>query len=149
MNKKLVQGILAAIFIILLTACGTTTPPTELAPSGDIVEKAIALQLQQTSSSLSQQLELTTPKLTISNINVNKLEPIFIAELPAYHLVGTYNLTMKFSRQKVKLKNDPFEIYLQRQTEGKTWRLLRKKITDSGNKIEWLSYLIPQSEPES
>jgi hypothetical protein len=149
MNKKLFPGILAVIFIVLLTACSATTPPTELAPDGAIVEKAIALQLEQTQAGLSQQLNLTTPKLTISNINVSKLEPIFIAELPAYHLIGTYNLTMKFARQEVKLKNDPFEIYLQRQAEGKTWRLLRQKVTDLGNQIEWLSYLIPQLEEDT
>jgi len=149
MIKRLFQGILTVLFIVLLTACSAATPPTELAPEGAIVEKAIALQLDQTSSSLSQQLELRNPKLTISNINVNKLEPIFINKLPAYHLRGTYNLKMKFARQEVKLKNDPFEIYLQRQAEGKTWRLLRPKITDSTGNIEWLSYLIPQLEEET
>jgi hypothetical protein len=149
MNKKLFQEILAVIFIVLLTACSASAPPTELAPGGPIVAHAIAFQLEQTQTSLSQQLELNTPELTISNINVNKLEPIFINQLPAYHLVGTYNLKMKFSRQEVKLKNDPFEIYLQRQAEGKTWRLLRKKITNSTQKVEWLSYLIPQSEEET
>jgi hypothetical protein len=144
MIKRLFQGILTVIFIVLLTACSAATPPTELAPDGAIVEKAIALQWEQTSSTLSQQLELKKPELTISNISVNKLEPIFINKLPAYHLVGTYHLKMKLSRQEIKLKNDPFEIYLQRQSEGKTWRLLRPKITN--NTKEWLSYLIPQSE---
>ncbi len=149
MNKRLYQGIVTAFFILLLTACGTTTPPTELAPSGEIVEKAIALQLEQTEDSLSQQLNTNTPKLGIANINVKNLESIYIAKLPAYHLQGTYNLTMKFSRQEVKLKNNPFEIYLQRQAEGKTWRLLRKKLTDDDNKFEWLTYLIPQLEDKN
>jgi hypothetical protein len=149
MKQKLLPKILATIFIVLLTACSTSAPPTELAPGGEIVEKAIALQLQQTNNGLSQQLELNPPELTISNINVKKLEPIFIAELPAYHLLVTYNLSIKFPRQKVQLKNDPFEIYLQRQSEGKTWRLLRKKITDTNQKIEWLSYLIPITETEN
>lgn len=136
MIKGWCKGILAIILIFCLTACGRGTPPLELAPDGDIVQKAIALQISKTESILSQKLNATPPQVEVSNVKVKQIEPLYINKLAAYHLQGTYNLKLSLPRKKVIQKNNPFDIYIQRQAEGKTWRLLRKE-----NDL-WRSYLI-------
>ncbi|MGF1539180.1 MAG: hypothetical protein ACFCU5_01810 [Pleurocapsa sp.] len=128
------------IIILLLNSCGWRTPPTELAPNGEIVKKAIALQLSQTEQTLAKQLSLTAPEINISNIRVQKLQPLFIAKLPTYHLQGKYNLKLKLTRRQITQNNNSFDVYLQRQAEGKTWRLLKKD--NSKERSLWSSYLI-------
>ena len=136
-------GILLVLTIVILTACGTNPPPREFAPGGEIVAKAIALQLSQTEQTLSQQLYTSVPQLDIEQIKVQQIEPLSIGNLPTYHLQGTYQLTLKLPRQQVTQKNNPFDIYLQRQAEGETWRLLKRKFSPSKAKLQWSSYLIP------
>ncbi|MGK7873437.1 MAG: hypothetical protein AB4426_09020 [Xenococcaceae cyanobacterium] len=142
MNNRWYFRILAAILIMLLTACGSPTPSMGLAPDGELVKKAIALQLSQAEQSLSQHLIASRPELEISKINVKELEPLFIAKLPAYHLQGTYNLKIKLPRQQVTQKNNHFDIYLQRQAEGKTWRLIKREASSPGAQPKWSTYLI-------
>jgi hypothetical protein len=64
-----------------------------------------------------------------------------ISELPAYHLTGFYNVTLTLPRQTVTQKRNAFEIYLQRQSEGKSWRLLQRQV-NAEEKTQWSSYLI-------
>jgi hypothetical protein len=142
MKNRWFQPILAAILIFVLAACSSPTPPTEFAPDGEIIQKAIALQLNQTEALLSQQLNASPPDLEISKIAVKRLEPVFVEELPAYHLQGTYQLDLSLPRQQVSQKNNPFDIYLQRQAEGKTWRLLKRELHEPNAETQWKSYLI-------
>ena len=142
MTCRWCQIIVAVFLIELLIACSTLTPPTELAPNGEVVQKAIALQLNQTEQRLSKNLIASSPKLEISKISVTELKPLFIAQLPAYHLQGTYNLKVILPRQQVKQKNNRFDIYLQRQKEGKTWRLLKREVYSNNAGEKWRSYLI-------
>ena len=135
------------IIILLLNGCGLRTPPIELAPNGEIVKNAIALQLEQTEQTLAQQLNLAAPEIKISKIRVQKLQPLFVAQLATYHLQGKYNLKLKLARRQIAQKNNAFDIYLQRQAEGKTWRLLKKD--SQGRQTQWSSYLVDlQSENE-
>lgn len=152
-NDKILRGIFSwfgriywlIIIIFLLSGCSYGTPPKELAPTGEIVKNAIALQLEQTEQNLAKQLNLASPEINISDIRVKQLKPLFIAELPTYHLQGKYNLKLKLSRRQIKQKNNTFDVYLQRQAEGKTWRLLRKELNDNDHN-QWSSYLIESSE---
>ncbi|MEB3310920.1 MAG: hypothetical protein VKJ02_11865 [Snowella sp.] len=137
------------LLVVVLTACQAKTAPLEFAPDGDIVQKAIALQLEHTQTRLSQQLKATLPKIDLKQIQVNTLEPIVISELPAYHLQGTYHVTLTLPRQTVTQKKNPFEIYLQRQAEGKTWRLLEREVKNGQNgETQWASYLIEAEIPD-
>jgi hypothetical protein len=137
------QIILAIVFTFLFTSCSLASPPIELAPQGEIVKKAISLQLKLTETDISNQLNTTNPQLEIKNINVRKIEPVFIARLAAYHLQGSYNLKIELPRQKVQQQDNQFDLYIQRQSEGKTWRLLKTETRNDKNKpIEWSSYLI-------
>ncbi len=137
------QIILTIVFTFLFTSCSLASPPIELAPQGEIVKKAISLQLKLTESDISNQLKTTNPQLEIKNINVKKIEPVFIAKLAAYHLQGSYNLKIGLPRQKVQQKDNQFDLYIQRQSQGKTWRLLKTETRNDKNKsIEWSSYLI-------
>ncbi|MGF1479116.1 MAG: hypothetical protein ACFB4I_06460 [Cyanophyceae cyanobacterium] len=124
--------------LILLSACSAAAPPLEFAPPGKIVQQAIALQLDLTQQQLSQRLKAVPPQLELGPITVQHIEPLFVARLPTYHLTGAYQLTIKLPHQQVTQKNNRFDIYLQRQAEGKTWRLLRREAQRS----EWSSYLI-------
>ena len=135
--RRFLVGILA----ILLTACTTAKPPLEFAPDGEVITKAITLQLSQTQTRLSQQLNAPSPEFEVSEIRVKIIEPVFIEGLSSYHLQGRYNLKLKLPRQEVSQKGNQFEIYLQRQIEGKTRRLLRRQV-NSGGESQWLSYLI-------
>lgn len=139
MNQRWYQPVWAAILIVLLSACDATTPPREFAPNGRIVKAAIALQLTQIEDRLSTQLKAAHPQLKIERITVKSIAPLFIAQLPTYHLQGTYNLTITLPRQQIAQKHNHFDIYLQRQAEGKTWRLLKR---DRSSLSEWTSYLI-------
>ncbi|MDJ0843601.1 hypothetical protein [Crocosphaera sp.] len=141
-KQDLIKVLLLVFFLLVLTACQTTTVPLEFAPDANIVQQAIALQLNQRLTPLSEQLKTEKPQLDISNINVKKIDPVTIANLPSYHLTGTYNLKLILPRQKVKQINNKFDVYLQRQAEGKTWRLLSKDNKTSREESIWKSYLI-------
>jgi hypothetical protein len=130
------------VLVWLLTACGSYAPPTEYAPNGEIVAQALLLQIQQTENRLAQELNLPEPQLSVSKIKIKTIEPIYVANLAAYHLSGTYNLKMKQSHKTIQQQNNAFELFLQRQVEGKTWRLLRKNVVDKDRENQWSSYLI-------
>ena len=121
--------------ILLLSACSTPTPPRELAPNGQIVQKAIALQLNQTQQKIADRLNASSPQIQLNQITVKQIEPIFVDKLATYHLKGTYTLIIKLPRQQVT-QNNAFDIYIQRQAQGKTWRLLKREAN------QWTSYLI-------
>ena len=132
---------ISIILVLLITACTATKPPLEFAPDGELITKAIALQLSQTEASISKQLNATSPEFEISQIRVKMLEPVFIEGLSSYYLRGNYSLKLKLPHQEVNQKSNQFEIYLQRQIEGKTWRLLRRQVNSDGAS-QWSSYLI-------
>jgi len=134
----MVRLILTAIMLVLLTACGTVG----LEPSSQVVQRAIALQVEQTQQQLSQQLGLDVKGLEINSVAVTKREPLVIQDLPAYHVQGTYNVILKLPRRRVTQEQNPFDIYLQRQKEGKTWRLALKRSTGNDTKSTWVTYLI-------
>ena len=132
---------LALLCSLGLTACQTPTAPLEFAPDGEIVQKALILALNQTQTRLSQQLKTAPPVLVIDHVNVKELEPIVINDLPAYHLTGRYDVTLTLPRQTVTQKQNAFELYLQRQSEGKSWRLLQREANPQAAS-QWKSYLI-------
>ncbi len=142
MLMRSLYSLLIVILMSTLVACSSPAPPTEFAPDGEIVAKAIALQLNQTQQRLSQQLKATVPDVEISQIQVKLLEPVLVEELPTYHLQGTYYLKLILPRQQVNQPKNPFDIYLQRQAEGKTWRLLRRDALPGSQQVQWRSYLV-------
>jgi len=132
---------LAIAFLIVLTACGATSPSVTLAPGGEIVQKAIALQIERSQQQLSQQLQASHPTLKIAKVNVKEIEPLWIGKLPTYHFLGTYTLKIELPNQNVK-QNNEFDIYIQRQKEGKTWRWLKPEKSDPDAEPQWFSYSI-------
>lgn len=146
-DKSLRMRLLAIVIFMGLTACsGATSAPLEFAPNGDIVQQAIAQQLRQQLNPLSQQLNTTHPDLDIGQINVKNIESIVISDLPTYHLQGTYNVKLILPHQVVEQKGNHFNVYLQRQAEGKTWRLLSKDTKNASDETQWKSYLIKAKE---
>ncbi len=132
------------ITLFLLSSCTNPTPAKELAPEIEIVQKAIAFRWQQTEQSLAQQLNAPLPEIEISKIRVQKTKPLYIDKLPTYHLEGKYNLKLKFPHHQIKQVNNSFDIYLQRQEEENTWRLLQREQKSQDNRAEstWSSYLL-------
>jgi len=106
-------------------------------PSDKLVQQAIALQLEQTQQQLSKQLGVDFQGLKVEHVTIEQREPLEIQSLPAYRVRGTYDLTLKLPRTLTQRQNS-FDVYLQRQQEGKTWRLLIPQKDPS----TWLSYLI-------
>ncbi|MEL4894756.1 hypothetical protein [Crocosphaera sp. Alani8] len=145
-KQDLIKGLLVIFFPFILTACQTTTVPLEFAPDGQIVQQAIVLQLNQRLIPLSERLQTSKPGLNISNINVKEIETVTISNLPSYHLIGTYNLQLTLPHQQIKQTKNKFDLYLQRQAEGKTWRLLSKDNKIQNQESVWKSYLIRKDE---
>ena len=132
----MVRLIFTAIMLVLLTACSTG-----LEPSSKIVQRALALQLEQTQQQLSQQLDLKINSFEINSVAISQQQPLKIQDLPAYHVQGNYNVTLKLPRRRVTQQN-PFDIYLQRQKEGKTWRLAIPQSSGKQASPNWRTYLI-------
>ncbi|NWF57795.1 MAG: hypothetical protein HXY43_00300 [Fischerella sp.] len=130
--------IVILILLGLLTACTTTV----LAPTSQLVEKAIALQLEKTQQQLNQQLDLDFQGFKINHLSINQEKPLTIQNLLTYRVRGTYNLTFKLPKRQLTQPQKPFEVYLQLQQEGKTWRLLLPEKIGKDTEPVWHSYLI-------
>ncbi len=127
---------------MLLIGCSSAQPPRGLAPGGDLVRRAIARQVEQSSAKLSQQLDTPGPELEIRNVKVSSLEPLYLARLATYHLQGTYDLLLRSADQETTQKGNRFDLYLQRQREGKTWRWLKREAGTPDDKPRWTSYWV-------
>lgn len=137
-NKILLQ--ICLLILVLCTSCINNQPPLEFAPNPSIIEKAIIFKLQKQHQYLSKQLQTNAPKLQVTKINIQKIEPTIINHLPTYHLEGTYKLDFKQNRGKNRIINNSFNLDLQRQPKGYTWRILMK--TKEKNSEKYSSYQI-------
>ncbi|MGQ4645907.1 hypothetical protein [Lyngbya aestuarii] len=140
--KLTVSFVLITLLLGILAACGTSTPPLGLSPSKQLVQKAIALQVSLTQQQLTQSLQSLPPKFEITQVTLKGVEPLLIDDLPTYHFQGTYTLKFRLSKRQVNQRNNPFDVYLQRQLEGKTWRLALCQKTNGGTPDKWRTYLI-------
>lgn len=131
--------VLAVIFAGLLTACGVNSA----FPSTQLVKRAIALQVAQTQQELSQQLRLEVPKsatVEITRVNIAKQEPLTIQDLTAYRVQGTFDFMFKRLKGKMTQPDNPFDVYLQRQSDEKTWRLAQQLQEEEGDR--WVTQLL-------
>lgn len=134
--RRSIQIILAVILVSLITACSANS----LTPSTQIVRRAIALQATQTQQELSQQLRLGSPQLKVDRVKVTTQESLTIQNLPTYRVQGNYDYTLKFSKRTITQKDNPFEVYLQQQSEGKTWRLAQQQHEENGS--SWATQIV-------
>ena len=139
---KLIISVILTACLLTLTACGTSTPPLSLVPNKQLVQKAIALQVSQTHQRLTQRLHSSPPKLEVTQVKLKQLEPLFLDNLATYHIWGTYNLKIKLPSQQVTQQQRPFDVYLQRQPQGKTWRIVVPESIENGYPVTWRTYLI-------
>jgi hypothetical protein len=137
-NKILLP--MCLVILILCVGCNDYQPPLEFAPKPMIIEKAIIFKLQRQYKYLSQQLQTQSPKIQVRKINIKKIKPTIIDNLPTYHLEGTYKLNIKPKNGKNLTMNNTFSLDLQRQSKGETWRILIKK--EERNPEKYSSYQI-------
>jgi hypothetical protein len=123
--------------ILLLTACGSVPSAAQLGLDEAVVKQAITLQLREKEKVISQYLSTNRPEIEINQIKINKIKSTVINNLSVLQVRGTYNLMLNLSRHPATQKQNDFELYLQRQIEGKTWRLLKQD-----NQGIWLTYSI-------
>ncbi|QSJ18912.1 hypothetical protein JYQ62_09240 [Nostoc sp. UHCC 0702] len=134
----MVRLVFTAIVLVLLAACGSIG----LLPTSELVQKAIAFQLSQTQQQLSQQVDLDFQGFEIKRLSITQEQPLTIENLPAFRVRGNYDLIVKLPKRQLTQPQQAFDLYLQIQQEGKTWRLL---LPDKGSKVTqriWRSYII-------
>lgn len=124
----------------LLTACNGLGHT----PSKALIEQAIALQLEQVQQALSQELHLedTVTELQINRVAIAQQTPLQINQLPSFRVTGFCDYTLQRPHRAIPQRHIPFEVFLQRQSEGKTWRVAFPQPTTSGE-ITWITQRIP------
>ncbi len=133
-----VRSIIILILVGLLVGCTSTV----LAPTRQLVQKAIAFELQQTQQQLNQQLDLDFRGFKINHLSITEQKPLTVQSLLTFHVQGTYDVTFKLPKRSLTRRQKPFDIYLQLQNEAKTWRLLRPESSSKDTKQTWRSYLL-------
>jgi len=121
--RRLCQVVLLALIALGLFACGRQS----LAPNARIVTQAIAFKLEATQEQIAQQLQAnpaSPPEVAVRRVKIAQQQPLQILGLPTYRVQGTYEACLKQAKRRVIQPDTPFDIYLQRQPEGKTWRLV-------------------------
>ncbi|MBU7583041.1 MAG: hypothetical protein KAF91_09035 [Nostoc sp. TH1S01] len=134
----MVRLLVTMILLVLLTACGTIG----LLPTSELVQKAIALGLEQTKQELSQKLDIDFQGFEIKQLKIAEEKPLTIQNLPAFRVKGKYDLIINLPQRQLTQLQQPFELYLQIQQEGKTWRLLLPDKNSKDSQRVWRSYLI-------
>jgi hypothetical protein len=129
--------VLTAILLVLLTACSFGTP----SPNKNLVKKAIALSMQETQQQLSQKLNLDFGEFEINHLSIKQRQLMTVEHLPAFRIQGTYDLNLKLPERILEQPEKLFDIYLQLQREGKTWRLLLPPGSNEDTSM-WHSYFV-------
>ena len=133
----MVKLVLTAILLMLLTACSFGTP----SPNKQLVKKGIALSIQETQQQLSKNLDLDFQGIEINHLSVKRRKLMTVEHLPAFRIQGNYDLNLKLPKRTLEQPQKTFDIYLQLQKEGKTWRILLPP-TSNQDTPEWHSYLV-------
>ena len=134
----MVRLFVTVILVGFLAGCGSVG----LLPTTQLVQKAIALQVDQTQQQLNQKLDLDFQGFEIKRLKIQQEQPLTIQSLPAFRVLGTYDLILNLPKRQLKQLQQPFEVYLQIQQEGKTWRLLLPEQDNHDAHKSWRSYLI-------
>lgn len=137
--KWVMQVLLAVVVSVGLTACSMAPPGNQL------IERAIAMQVAETQQELTQELRLNAdqpPEFEIGRVVVTEQQPLTIQDLPAFHLQGTYDLTLKLPKRQVTQQQNRFDLYLQRQKEGKSWRIARLLPAHEEQVATWVTQLV-------
>ncbi|HYW22285.1 MAG TPA: hypothetical protein VE956_23835 [Nodularia sp. (in: cyanobacteria)] len=134
----MVQFLLTVFLVVLLAGCGSVG----LLPTTQLVQKAIALQVEQTQQQLNEKLNLDFQGFEIKALKIRQEQPLTIQSLPAFRVRGTYDLILNLPKRQLKQMQQPFEVYLQIQQEGKSWRLLVPAQDSKDSQKTWRSYLI-------
>ncbi|WP_371259646.1 hypothetical protein [Calothrix sp. 336/3] len=140
MAKKIFNGVLVTLLLICLSLSGCTA--IVLAPTTQVIEKAIAVQLEHTQEKLNQQLDLDFQSFAIKHLFIQKQKALSLKNLMTYRVSGTYDLVFQLPDRKLTQAKKPFEVYLQLQKEGKTWRLLMSDNDTKDTEATWHSYLV-------
>ncbi|MGL6283405.1 MAG: hypothetical protein ACRC2J_13465 [Microcoleaceae cyanobacterium] len=114
-------------------------------PDQQLIGRAIARQIELTSLNLQENLLMqgnADREFIIDRVLIDNIELLNMISERSYHVKGSYHLQTDIPSQTKTPTNHPFDIYIQRQIEGKTWRLLRPIFDQEGKQINWRSYLI-------
>ncbi|MEB3220065.1 MAG: hypothetical protein VKN72_28060 [Nostocales cyanobacterium 94392] len=133
----MIKLMLTAILLVLLTACSFGTP----SPNKQLIKRAIAISMQETQQQLSEKLNLDFPELEINHLSIKQRKLITVEHLPVFRIQGNYDLNLKLPKRTLEQPQKPFDIYLQLQKQGKTWRLLLPPRNNENTSI-WHSYLL-------
>lgn len=140
-NKRLIKNVRNLVLVgmlVLLTGCAGMV----YTPNKQLIRHAIALQIQQTQEQLSEKLNLDFRGFEINHLSISKLQSISIENQPSYRVQGNYDLTLKLPKKKLTQPKKPFDVYLQIQKQGKTWRLLLPESNRKDVTPVWRSYLL-------
>jgi hypothetical protein len=127
---------------VLLVGC-------QALPKTTVVERAIALQFRQTQAELSTLLrpdDSAPPDFRISHVKVSDRQSLIIGDLKSVRVQGTYDVTLTYPdrrlNSRVVQRQNPFEVFLQQQPDGDTWRLAQLKQGTQAEDERWLTTLI-------
>ena len=133
----MVKLFLTIILLISLSACSFGTA----SPNKQILKKAISLSLFETQQQLRDKLDLDFQEFEINHLSIKKRKLITVEHLPAFRIQGMYDLNLKLPNRSIEQPKKDFDIYLQLQKEGKTWRLLLPQGVNQDSS-QWHSYLV-------
>jgi hypothetical protein len=139
MGTSILKIVGAIALATILAACSVW-----IEPSRQLIEHAIGLELNQTQQTLNQQLRIGSQpaNIQIQRVTITDTDPLLIEALQSFHVQGTYDYTVKLPSRQVTQRQNPFDLYLQRQKEGKTWRLARLQQDANGESV-WVTQRLP------
>ncbi len=136
MLRRLLAGCLTVLLMIAVVSCDRLNPNADLP-----LEMALLRQAQFGQEQLIGQLRFNqAPILHVRHIRVQSRRDLLIQDFPSYAVCGVYDLEIEFPRRTLTRQRQPFEIFLQPQSEGTTWRLAR--FDDTVNPPQWKTYLL-------
>lgn len=133
--------------LISLTLSGCSS--VGITPTPTLVQQALTIQIKAIHQELNLQSDFANypQSFKITRVAIAHLEPIMINDLQGFKVRGTYDLRVRFRHRSLTERQNQFLIYLQRQAQGKIWRLARLEnqtnSKGSNNKPRWSTVLIP------
>ncbi|MEM1427088.1 MAG: hypothetical protein AAGF75_11120 [Cyanobacteria bacterium P01_H01_bin.130] len=76
----------------------------------------------------------------VRHIRVQERLPLTVGDRPGFKISGTYDLDLDRDGWETHQRRSPFEIYLQRQPENKTWKLAHLNPGDGDQPAVWELY---------